>query len=245
MKIGCMARWILLGCLAPQAFAGWIRFDEPARIVPGMCSSGGASCAVVPTPESILNRASGTGGLVTEYTVVCHGHAERRSKWRYVPEEGFPHGWASVEAHAEIDGEFYVAETPFSFAHDSTVEVRSELLPSGVVKAEINDSRTFADNVMTVSGQALVVGSGGMASTTVFLSGTPQMFFYQKVEDTKDGARCIDYFSVKWHTEGDAFLWVDDGLFFPGSGYFTMHGDSTTWIAVATCPDCELDRDQQ
>jgi hypothetical protein len=238
MKIRSVAPWILVGCLAPHAFAGWTRFDEPSRIVPGAAVDGGASCSVEPMPESIRNRANGTGGHFDEYTVTCHGNAERRSKWRYVPEENAPSGWASVEARAQVDGQFYVRETPMSLAHDTRVEVRCPLLPNGMVKAEITDSRQFTDSVMAVSGTAMVVGSGGMLSTTVFLSGIPQMFFYAKVEDANEGATCIDAFTVQWRTEGDAFLWVDDGLFLPGSGNYSMHGDSITFVAVGVCPDC-------
>jgi len=238
MKIRSVAPWILVGCLAPQAWAGWTRFDTPSRIVPGSQTDGSASCSVIPTPQSIANRANGIGGVLLEYTVTCNGFADRRSNWRYTPDEGYPRGWASVEAHSQVDGQFYVKETPFSFAHDTLVEVRCALLPNGAVKAEITDSRTFADNVMTVIGTAMVLGSGGTLSTTIFLSGTPQMFFYARVEDQGGSSKCVDEFTVRWHTEGDAFLWVDDGLLWPGCGNYSMHGGSISLVALGSCPDC-------
>lgn len=229
---------LLIGALAAHATAGWKRYDLPDRIVPGTDTDGTAWCSVTPAPETIRNEASGYGGTFTEYTVSCSGNAERRAEWKYTGDTENPAGWASVEAHAEVDGEFYVSSTPASLAHDTVVEVRCSLLPNGRVRAEITDSRMFPDASGSVSGTAYVVGTGGQLSTTIQLAGIPQKYFYAQVEENGGGDRCIDQFTIRWHTEGDAFLWVDDGILFSGQANYTMHGDSQTSIVLGVCPNC-------
>jgi hypothetical protein len=185
-------------------------------------------------PESGVDPQRGVGIWRNVHRV----HGQLLGQRRSPGELENPAGWASVEAHAEVDGEFYVSSTPASLAHDTVVEVRCALLPNGRVRAEITDSRVFPDSSGSVSGTAYVLGTGGQLSTTIQLSGIPQKYFYAEVQENGGGDRCIDQFTIHWRTEGDAFLWVDDGILFSGQADYTMHGDSTTSIVLGVCPNC-------